>query len=153
MTFPDGRKYVGELKDGKAQGYGILYASDGSIKYEGEFNDGTTAAWAEVKDLIEEQSKSAPTPTPAPVSTTTQAPANKPTMTKAEFDQLKSGMTYEEATAIIGGPGEVLSESGNAGDEYHTVMYQYKGEGGFGANANLMFQGNKLMNKAQMGLK
>lgn len=80
-------------------------------------------------------------------------PQNKPSMTKAEFDQLKSGMSYEEASAIIGGPGEVISESGNPGDQLHTVMYQYEGEGDLGANANLMFQGNKLNNKAQFGLK
>jgi len=89
---------------------------------------------------------SAPAPKPAPVT-------NKQTMTKAEFDQLKSGMTYEEATKIIGGPGEVMSESGSPGEDAHTVMYTYKGEGSLGANANVMFQGNKLMNKAQMGLK
>ena len=90
-----------------------------------------------------------PVPTPAPVV----APANKPTMTKAEFDQLKDGMSYEDATKIIGGPGEVMSESGSKGDPAHTVMYTYKGEGDLGANANLMFQGDKLMNKAQFGLK
>lgn len=78
---------------------------------------------------------------------------NKPSMNKAEFDKLESGMTYEQATEIIGGPGTVLSESGKPGDQYHTVMYQYEGDGGLGANANLMFQGNKLQNKAQMGLK
>jgi hypothetical protein len=86
-------------------------------------------------------------------STTTTDQTNKPTITKAEFEQLKSGMTYEEATAIIGGPGEVISESGNKGEALYTVMYQYKGEGDLGANANMMFQGNKLQNKAQMGLK
>ncbi|SHH37497.1 DUF3862 domain-containing protein [Desulforamulus hydrothermalis] len=79
--------------------------------------------------------------------------ANKPTISKEEFDQLKSGMSYEEATAIIGGPGVVISESGNPGDQLHTVMYQYEGEGDLGANANLLFQGNKLQNKAQFGLK
>jgi hypothetical protein len=87
-----------------------------------------------------------PTPTPEPVK-------NKPTISKSEFEQLKSGMSYEDTTAIIGGPGEILSESGTPGDQYHTVMYQYKGEGGLGANANLMFQGDRLENKAQYGLK
>ncbi len=78
---------------------------------------------------------------------------NKPTITKAEFDQIKSGMTYEEVTQIIGGPGTVLSESGNPGEKLHTVIYQYEGEGSLGANANMAFQGNKLQNKAQMGLE
>lgn len=96
--------------------------------------------------------------TAQPAATPAQAPAtepakNKPTITKAEFEQIKSGMTYEEVSAIIGGPGEVLSESGNKGDQYHTVIYSYKGEGEIGANANFTFQGNQLQNKAQMGLK
>lgn len=86
-------------------------------------------------------------------SSTSSPSVNKPTMTKAEFDQLKDGMSYEEATKIIGGPGEVMSESGSVGDPLHTVMYSYKGEGDLGANANIMFQGNKLNTKAQMGLK
>ena len=153
LTFPDGRKYVGELKDGKANGYGILYKADGSKSIEGEFIDGqlagisTTTAPAPV--AIPVPVAPVPAPTPAPVVT----PANKPTMTMAEFTQLKTGMSYEEATKIIGGPGEVMSESGSKGDPAHTVMYTYKGEGDLGANANLMFQGDKLMNKAQFGLK
>lgn len=83
----------------------------------------------------------------------TQTVTNNPGISMAEFEQLKSGMTYEEATAIIGGPGEIASESGNKGEVLHTVLYQYKGEKGLGANANLMFQGNKLQNKAQFGLE
>jgi hypothetical protein len=93
-----------------------------------------------------------PKPTPAP-ATPTPAPKNKETISKAEFDTIKNGMSYEEVTQIIGGPGELLSESGNKGEALHTVMYMYTGEGGLGANANMMFQGNKLMNKAQLGLK
>ena len=82
------------------------------------------------------------------------APApNGSTMSKAEFTQLKDGMSYEEATKIIGGSGEVMSESGSKGDATHTVMYAYKGEGDLGANANVIFQGEKLMNKSQFGLK
>ncbi len=101
-----------------------------------------------------DNSTNAPTNSNAPQQNAKQeAPKNEPTMTKAEFDQLQSGMSYEEATEIIGGPGEVMSESGIPGDALHTIMYQYDGEGDIGANANLMFQGNKLNNKAQMGLK
>ena len=39
MTFPDGRKYVGEFKDGKNTGQGTLTLPDGK-KYVGEFKDG-----------------------------------------------------------------------------------------------------------------
>lgn len=87
-------------------------------------------------------------------SSSTSPPAgDKPTMTKSEFTQLKDGMSYEDATTIIGGPGELVSESGTKGDALHTVMYQYKGEGDLGANANVTFQGDKLNTKAQFGLK
>lgn len=84
---------------------------------------------------------------------TPSATGNKPTMTKAEFEQLTTGISYEDATGIIGGPGEVVSESGTKGDKLHTVMYTFKGEGDIGANANVMFQGDKLNTKAQFGLK
>ncbi len=82
-----------------------------------------------------------------------QPKKNSPKVSKAEFDQIKSGMTYEQVKEIIGGEGEVISESGNPGDQFHTVMYQYEGEGELGANASFTFQGGKLVNKAQFGLK
>ncbi|KLE32499.1 hypothetical protein AAW00_13465 [Aurantiacibacter luteus] len=72
-------------------------------------------------------------------------------MSAAEFASLRSGMSYSEAVAIIGGPGELMSESDIAG--YNTRMYQWDGEGGFGANANAMFQNDELVNKAQFGLE
>lgn len=74
-------------------------------------------------------------------------------ITLEKFDQIKNGMTYEEVTKIIGGEGEVLSESGEKGTDLHTVIYMYQGKGDLGANANFTFQGNKLENKAQFGLK
>lgn len=98
--------------------------------------------------------------TPTSASPTAQSqnqeqtePKNKPTISKAEFDKIQGGMSYEEVAEIIGGPGEVMSESGSKGDQFHTVMYTYQGEGSIGANANFLFQGNQLQNKAQLGLK
>lgn len=82
-----------------------------------------------------------------------KAPKVNPDISKKEFDQLKSGMTYEEAVKIIGGPGEIQSESGNKGEALHTVMYMWEGEKGFGANASVMFQGGKLNMKSQAGLE
>lgn len=79
---------------------------------------------------------------------------NKPTITKAEFDKIKNGMTYDEVVKIIGGKGEMNSETGAEGDDLYTVMYTWKGES-LGANANAMFQGNPatVQSKAQFGLK
>ncbi|HHY2677468.1 DUF3862 domain-containing protein [Bacillus cereus] len=82
-----------------------------------------------------------------------EAPKNKPGISKAEFDQIQNGMSYDEVKAIIGSDGEVLSETGQAGDQFHTIMYKWDGEKGFGANANFMFQEGKLQNKSQFGLK
>lgn len=78
---------------------------------------------------------------------------NKSTISKAEFDEIKNGMSYEEVAKIIGSEGELLSEVGSKGEQFHTVMYMYTGEGDLGANANFTFQNNKLEMKAQMGLR
>ncbi|WP_316568842.1 DUF3862 domain-containing protein [Neobacillus sp. YIM B06451] len=70
-----------------------------------------------------------------------------------EFNKLQNGMTLEEVVAIVGGEGEILSESGTKGTNLHTVMYSYQGKGSIGANVSLLFQGNKLQNKSQFGLE
>lgn len=70
--------------------------------------------------------------------------------TKAEYDQLKTGMSYEEAALILGSDGEELSSNELGG--YKTVMYKWKGNG-LGANMNATFQNDKLVSKAQMGLQ
>lgn len=80
-----------------------------------------------------------------------EKPANAPEMSAAEFAALRTGMGYDEAVAIIGSPGELISESEMAG--IRTQMYQWEGEGSFGANANAMFQNGKLVQKAQFGLE
>lgn len=40
ITYPDGRKYVGEWKFYKPNGYGILYNAEGEKRIEGNFVDG-----------------------------------------------------------------------------------------------------------------
>lgn len=76
---------------------------------------------------------------------------NSPKISKAEFDAIQTGMTYEEVIAIIGGEGELSSQVDVAG--YNTKMYIWEGEGSIGANANATFQNNSLTSKAQFGLK
>ncbi|MGG3888610.1 DUF3862 domain-containing protein [Metabacillus fastidiosus] len=75
------------------------------------------------------------------------------TVSLDEFNQIKNGMTYDEVVKIVGGEGNMLSESGDEGTDFYTIMYDYRGEGDFGANANFTFQGGKLQNKSQFGLK
>ena len=82
-----------------------------------------------------------------------EKPKNKPTISKDEFEQIKTGMTYEEIVKIVGSEGELLSEVGSPGDELHSAVYMWEGEGSLGANANVTFQGGKVIAKAQFGLK
>lgn len=95
----------------------------------------------------------APAPTAAPTTAAPTTEANTAKISLDEFNQLQTGMSYEQAVAVIGGEGAKLSES-SFGD-VTTVMYQWDGsnDSGFGANANAMFQGDKLVSKAQLGLK
>lgn len=86
----------------------------------------------------------------------TSGNSSTPKITKEAFGKLVTGMSYEEVTEIIGFEGELITESGSPGGtglDIHTVMYMYEGKGSLGANANLMFQDNKLLTKAQVGLK
>lgn len=87
-----------------------------------------------------------------PVKEPKKAPKEDPGISKEEFNAIENGMTYEEVVKIIGGEGEVLSEVGEKGDQFYTIMYMYNGEEGFGSNANFTFQGGKLSAKAQFGL-
>ena len=71
-----------------------------------------------------------------------------------EFNKIKTGMTYEEVCDIVGGEGTLGSSVDvGVGDEYKTEIYQWTGSGTIGANANVTFQGGKVMSKAQVGLK
>lgn len=75
---------------------------------------------------------------------------NEPEATMAEYQAIRPGMSYSEVVAIIGGPGEELSSSDIAG--ISTVMYQWEGNG-FAANMNAMFQDDRMVQKAQFGLR
>ena len=67
----------------------------------------------------------------------------------AEYNQIRSGMSYSQVTDIIG-DGTEMSRSDMAG--YTTVMYSWENPSGFG-NMNAMFQNDRLIQKAQFGLE
>ncbi|MEK3800392.1 DUF3862 domain-containing protein [Peribacillus sp. FSL H8-0477] len=75
----------------------------------------------------------------------------KGSLTKEKFGKIKEGMSYEEVVNIVGSKGTVISETGEEGTDLHTIMYEFETDG-FMSNSNMMFQGGKLINKAQVGL-
>lgn len=63
-------------------------------------------------------------------------------------------MTYAEVKQTLGCTGEEISSSEMAG--FKTVMYAWTAAGlagSMGGNMNAMFQNDRLINKAQFGLK
>lgn len=84
----------------------------------------------------------------APQSATPVAP--KPGVTLANYLRLDTGMSYADVVAILGKSGTEMSSNEIAGTR--TVMYQWEGRSS-GANMNAMFQNDKMIQKAQFGLK
>lgn len=77
---------------------------------------------------------------------------NSVEITLAEFESIQTGMSYDEVVQIIGGEGTILSQVDIGDPELATQIYTWDGNGIIGANANVTFQGNKVIAKAQVGL-
>ena len=73
------------------------------------------------------------------------------TQTKAAFDSIQMGMTYEEVVGLVGEPTETSSDSEIA--DIRTTMYTWQVKDSLGANFNVMIQNGQVVNKAQFGLK
>lgn len=72
-------------------------------------------------------------------------------ITMDEYNQIQTGMTYDEVVAIVGSPGEVVSTSTVGG--YTVTMVSWHGDAYSGANANVTFSNGDVTAKAQVGLK
>ena len=70
-------------------------------------------------------------------------------ITRAAYARVETYMTYEEVVKVLGQPGVEVSRSYIAG--YDTVMYQWVNRDG--SNMNAMFQNDRLIQKAQAGLR
>lgn len=69
-------------------------------------------------------------------------------VTMDKYNQIQTGMTYDEVAALIGGPGEEMGSSEIAG--HSTVIYTWSG---FGlSNATVTFGNGRVISKAQIGL-
>ena len=72
-------------------------------------------------------------------------------VTMENFRRLQSGMSYSNARRILNCDGEELSRVEMAGIPT-SIMYQWNANRGYG-NMNAMFQDDRLVSKAQFGLK
>lgn len=72
-------------------------------------------------------------------------------ITLDEFNQIQSGMTYEQVVEIVGSEGNPTVQSDGAGTSYQ--MYTWYGNGTAGSNANVTFLNGTVTSKAQIGLK
>jgi Domain of Unknown Function with PDB structure (DUF3862) len=72
------------------------------------------------------------------------------TVTFDEYNSLQNGMNYEQASRIIGDPGQEMSRSEMSGTPL-TIMYSWQNSDG--SNMNAIFQNDELITKAQIGLK
>ena len=77
-------------------------------------------------------------------------------ITKAAYDRIDTGMSYSEVVGIIGTSGEEQSRNKidavpGVMESVETIMYSWQNSDG--SNMNAMFQNDKLIQKAQFGLK
>jgi hypothetical protein len=78
-----------------------------------------------------------------------------PPVTMEKYNRIRTGSSYWTVTQIVG-PGQELSRSHFPGvpgytDSLTTIMYQWINPDG--SNMNAMFQNDKLVQKAQFGLR
>lgn len=72
-------------------------------------------------------------------------------ITMDEYDQIETGMSYDEVQEIVGSAGEVSSQVETGGIKI--VIITWYGNGVAGSNANVTFTNNEVTAKAQVGLK
>lgn len=77
--------------------------------------------------------------------------ASTSTISLSEFESLHNGMPWDEVQRTVGSSGQLISETEMAGN--HTAIYQFEGEGALGANASVVIQNGRLVQKSQFGLR
>ena len=82
-----------------------------------------------------------------PLLASANAQASECQVTLAQYQQLKTGMSYSKVVGVLGCEGSELSRVEMAG--YKTEMFMWEGRGILGANMNVMLQNDKLLMRAQ----
>ncbi|WP_294854699.1 hypothetical protein [uncultured Oscillibacter sp.] len=73
------------------------------------------------------------------------------TMTLEIFKKIKNGMTYNDVVNLVGGDGSLDASGGTA--EYKTEIYSWPCPDDIIGSANVTFQGDVVVGKAQFGLE
>lgn len=81
---------------------------------------------------------------------TTITPVNTPDCTYEEYQQIDTGMSYDDVVSIIGSDGVELSSATIAG--YTSKVYQWDGSAKY-SNVVIQFQNDAVISKAQSGLE
>lgn len=79
----------------------------------------------------------------------TQPLVNDPTISPAEYDRIRVGMTEVEVLGVVGDEGELLAEDGQ--EPYHIAMRLYKGADT--SRASVVFMNGRVTRKAEIGLR
>jgi hypothetical protein len=85
----------------------------------------------------------------APGYSDSHAEYRTPTVSLGDYFRIHEGMSYDQVCEIIGSDGTEVGRSDIAG--HTTVMYSWKNW--TGSNMNAMFQNDRLVTKAQFGLR
>lgn len=72
-------------------------------------------------------------------------------LTLEVYNQIETGMTYDEVVALIGAEPDTQSAAESMGVE--AIVCTWYGEGSPGANATIQFQNGEVLSKAQAGLE
>ncbi len=71
-------------------------------------------------------------------------------VTAAQFEKVSNGMSYEDVVAIMGGEGQLVSDTNIAGSSMQ--IYSWDGKT-LGSNCTISFLNDKVNSKSQIGLK
>ncbi|PZE20501.1 DUF3862 domain-containing protein [Paenibacillus xerothermodurans] len=120
---------------------GLMACADGEITHQ--------------KESITDPRKMEPNvypPVPRPVDKHNKLMRDR-LITKQEFDLLQLGMSYQEVTQIVGGPGQFHSVIGQRGTPNYTEVYIFDGLDSDLVKVQLTFKDGKLYEKIKDGQK
>lgn len=76
--------------------------------------------------------------------------SNSVEVTLSQYDQVQTGMSYDEVKNIFGGDGQLTSETSISGTS--SQLYQWNGKS-LGSNCVITFSDSKVLSKSQFGLE